>query len=619
MAHDKSKKQAYLIPQDQSEGFPEHRRQTPRQLAPAELTDLIMHDTAEIAGKLDIPINVVIQESFHDYLVKVMGHAIRLIRLSPGMNLAQTVPIFSHGRMSEELRSCGLAAYNERLYQIRQNHRFVNLICDAGTVMTIKVVQSAVSNPTRFERVLPLEPHPNTNWDADEYEAFFRDTVTKLTANNNGRTPLEICGIICDNLPAQVAGLRNFLSSQDGIHTGIFHVRCLNHMINLVFKFAIRTDEFVDVVRSIPELVHILNTAESVELTGRRCPRIVPTRWVYLVDVMGFILNRLPTVQTALLFAQHAEMAENHGLAYLVLLPLALFSRVVETKSRILGDVIPAAQEVLREWSDILGFFGDRPGVREMLHVVTAHFLARLRRNSFDVVLTADAVTMIGRAKIRATEAGIRTTGKIHPVAVPAFVSEMHQEFAAAMNAQQHLRAVETAERTEVPNPLEELDELDPEMIAESELPEPSQDFRHLLEEALTNTLEERLGRDLADGILEVIQHPIDYLSECLGYSAVDFQLMLREWWENDDEGADQSCHPDQYWRRYHGRSHKLGSLARVALRFITLGCSEADIERLRSEEKHFQGVHGTNYRMDTLQAREILREPRHHRRSDPA
>jgi hypothetical protein len=46
---------------------------------------------------------------------------------------------------------------------------------------------------------------------------------------------------------------------------------------------------------------------------------------------------------------------------------------------------------------------------------------------------------------------------------------------------------------------------------------------------------------------------------------------------------------PELSWRRFHGRFDEFDCLAHVALRFLTLRCSEADIERLLSEQKRIQ------------------------------
>jgi hypothetical protein len=120
-------------------------------------------------------------------------------------------------------------------------------------------------------------------------------------------------------------------------------------------------------------------------------------------------MKHLPAVQTALTLADEPLLSESHGLVYLVMLPLALFSRPTEARERILGEVNPAAQEVLREWTELLAFFGDRRDLQELLDVVTAHFLARLRGNSFDVTLTAFALTFNGHDQIRRKERSVQT------------------------------------------------------------------------------------------------------------------------------------------------------------------------------------------------------------------
>jgi hypothetical protein len=58
---------------------------------------------------------------------------------------------------------------------------------------------------------------------------------------------------------------------------------------------------------------------------------------------------------------------------------------------------------------------------------------------------------------------------------------------------------------------------------------------------------------------------------------------------------------PDQYWCVFHGRSNAFTCLAHVALKFITLGRSEADVERILGIQKYFQAIHSTNYRMETI------------------
>jgi hypothetical protein len=66
------------------------------------------------------------------------------------------------------------------------------------------------------------------------------------------------------------------------------------------------------------------------------------------------------------------------------------------------------------------------------------------------------------------------------------------------------------------------------------------------------------------------------------GYSRDAIIEGMRACWLEDHENFPTS-HPDEYWRELQGRSGDFARLTQVALRFITLKCSEADMEHLLS------------------------------------
>jgi hypothetical protein len=86
----------------------------------------------------------------------------------------------------------------------------------------------------------------------------------------------------------------------------------------------------------------------------------------------------------------------------------------MEYQSRMLCDVIPAAREVMHEWSEIYEFFGDALEITNSFYIATALFLERLRRNAFDLILTAFAFSSLGRSEIRATEQGFQRHNPIN-------------------------------------------------------------------------------------------------------------------------------------------------------------------------------------------------------------
>jgi hypothetical protein len=80
------------IPQAEDPGFPSQRQRMPKQLSPDEILSLIIGDTAEIRGILDILVTDLVTPAFQGYLVNVMKFAICVIRDAPGLNLNEAFP-----------------------------------------------------------------------------------------------------------------------------------------------------------------------------------------------------------------------------------------------------------------------------------------------------------------------------------------------------------------------------------------------------------------------------------------------------------------------------------------------------------------------------------------------
>jgi hypothetical protein len=66
----------------------------------------------------------------------------------------------------------------------------------------------------------------------------------------------------------------------------------------------------------------------------------------------------------------------------------------------------------------------------------------------------------------------------------------------------------------------------------------------------------------------------------------------------------------DKNWREVHG-GEGYRQVAHLALRFVTAGTSEAEVERVINVQRHSQGIDGKDYRTDTIRARLVLHEER--------
>jgi 5,10-methenyltetrahydromethanopterin hydrogenase len=78
---------------------------------------------------------------------------------------------------------------------------------------------------------------------------------------------------------------------------------------------------------------------------------------VYLVDVVGFILDHSDDPQTALQVVGGLMIPKGFAQVHFLLVPLSLFSRAVAERWRLLADIFPISIEVLCKWKRIHHFF----------------------------------------------------------------------------------------------------------------------------------------------------------------------------------------------------------------------------------------------------------------------
>jgi hypothetical protein len=282
-----------------------------------------------VAGRLDFPIAPLATTVFPDYMTFRFEAAARLRRTVLGISFAELIPNWSEETLSTAMVEAAQAQFAQCIQVVSRDVRFVCLICDARTVVNSKVVHAAFTNPSRIDDIVTLPPFENLNWDRAASQMFFRQSCT--TYAGDVPAPSEICGVVCDNFPAQVAGLRHFLAGDDGLWAGIIHVGCLNHVINLVFARVIREGIFLQIAEDLPRVVRALNSEVAVAITGRQCPKIIRTRWVYLVEVLAFIINHSSEVHEVVHIADTEVINQIYRPVYLFLFHLSLFSWTMET------------------------------------------------------------------------------------------------------------------------------------------------------------------------------------------------------------------------------------------------------------------------------------------------
>jgi hypothetical protein len=147
----------------------------------------------------------------------------------------------------------------------------------------------------------------------------------------------------------------------------------------------------------------------------------------------------------------------------------------------------------------------------------------------------------------------------------------------------------------------------DDAVAAESGVAQQRAAFREALRCQQILSFGDRLGHGLDVGVFPVACEEIRKTSAALSMNAAHIEEKFPEWLFTDHV-PQTSVNSDAHWREVHAMGADWRDLARIGVRYASIGTSEADVERLLREQKDIQGLHGVNYGTETLHARLCLR-----------
>jgi hypothetical protein len=107
------------------------------------------------------------------FVQSVIDIGISLGRASPIVTSESLFPSISAKKVTRMIRSSGEVRAEEILYQF-QGKRFVNLICDAGTVQTFHTLYALVTNPYSETPALVADMIDSTGFSADPYAIILK-------------------------------------------------------------------------------------------------------------------------------------------------------------------------------------------------------------------------------------------------------------------------------------------------------------------------------------------------------------------------------------------------------------------------------------------------------------
>ena len=658
----------YVIPPFEDPDLPEYYRNSNDQDNRPFMVE-VTHALGVLAGEQSISASALCSPSMRDFIVKIVEITTQY-RDRNKQNVVDAERLVTHVNrrdVQQSILRAGRSAYIF-LTEKMEDYKYVNIMIDAATVLTMRVVHSTLSNPFTGFAPVPLRctTKDGPDWTIAEYTTEITTILAEL-ASTHAFVPVAICH---DRLAAQSTAVRDVLRQlreANGVGGLIVDVSCLNHITHNAFAATVKCREFSGMIRVIGDFTDVLRTREAVNILGRKCPLPPKTRWLYLTDTLTFMLSNRRRIteflkmkllndsgRSEVTILTEDEMAEYRAETslpssvrdlFLVTQPFKQASLCFECEQSRLSDAIPIIRVFQKSVRHILhaNLLRDRESY-EFLRQLTAQFIARLKVFLPPETWACWALTREGRYQLRKKVAGyIVARDKVCDYSNPQL---KHNEAAWTMKQQvahAFLLVDESQEdhdwdddmrrdrsRDDVTGEEEEQDgeqdaqdeviyDLHDEMLArndssvrmESEEIEEPQDFRKELGALLGQSLERILDFDILDDAyskaLDVVARY--FLTINAGARKEEAQRLFDCWLYDDFCAPGDLDRASDYdmWRNF-AKFDRMKPLCDVALRLITVGTSEADVERLISAHRFLVHDRMTRLGADTLLARLRLR-----------
>ena len=442
-------------------------------------------------------------------------------------------------------------------------------------------------------------------------------------------------------------------------------VPCLNHMLNNSFVNTMKSCmEFKNIIESIESRALILRKRDAIDNIGKKCPLPSKTRWLYIYYTLSFMIKNVTRVNSYFVSywkstqfigkdqseAEFEMQAISKGPMtsvfyeiYCILAPFMQASLCFESEQSRLSDVIPVIQEVFFYYKYIL----KKKLLREeashkILKELVVQLLARLRVYLPPETWACWALTRSGRYYLRSV---VAASGLPHGD-ICDYINESFKYNDAVESMRQELEKVlsepmgdllsgekDIEEEDQIDDPQIESLDIQPENSdveadlasledpkgdeelweAENEENDSNLRFRELLHEyrqkPLTELLEFNIAENGYEKAVRVIRNYHQILNPDVSPNKANelFDIWLYENSRDEDaifRSVEMEREDDFHVWQNIFKYDSLRTFADIALRLVTVGTSESDVERLISVHRYIVHDKMTNISPDVLLAK---------------
>ena len=403
---------------------PEFQTRRRPKIGDDSLTKKVIELVGELAGLEGISVSVAASNTMRKFIINIMNCALAYREAYPDIHFdpGAIIPRLNRKKIRKALVRAGDDAYLS-LEQQMKPYSYVNIMIDAGTVLTMRVVHTIIANP--FSGVPPIPIHATEkeehDWCIEDYMTEISSVLTEMKSRGK-LIPIAICH---DRLRAQSVAIDRVLQQlrqgQEPIDGLVVDVPCMNHLLNNSFSSSI-DGRFQKMIAFVDDFADRLRTRDAVLHIGTKCPVRPPTRWIYITDTLSYIVRRRARIQQFLAYdfanahpdedIDTPEKWEEYRRStkvpslifdlYGVLMPFKFASLSLESESSRLSDVLPIVTKIQHAFQRLLRDDLIRNQIaREFLHELLCQWLARL-----DIYLPREAwaccaLTRYGRYTLR--------------------------------------------------------------------------------------------------------------------------------------------------------------------------------------------------------------------------
>ena len=221
---------------------PEFQTRRRPKIGDDSLTKKVIELVGELAGLEGISVSVAASNTMRKFIINIMNCALAYREAYPDIHFdpGAIIPRLNRKKIRKALVRAGDGAYLS-LEQQMKPYSYVNIMIDAGTVLTMRVVHTIIANP--FSGVPPIPIHATEkeehDWCIEDYMTEISSVLTEMKSRGK-LIPIAICH---DRLRAQSVAIDRVLQQlrqgQEPIDGLVVDVPCMNHLLNNSFSSSI--------------------------------------------------------------------------------------------------------------------------------------------------------------------------------------------------------------------------------------------------------------------------------------------------------------------------------------------------------------------------------------------